>query len=167
MTAPDQALKSGRGRTDPYRVAPSGDESLPRGRFVLPACCGDRELGAILVSSLLKFVVILAIIGVLGHDGFSVARTQVTVRDDAAQAAQIAHDALGKRQTPTQAYQQALAYLQLRGGNIPKGGFQVAANNAVTLTVTQTAPTYAAGRFSAFDSYVRPSVTVTASNGTY
>ncbi len=117
-----------------------------------------------MLSSLVKFALVIAILGIAGYDGFSIARIQVTVRDDAQQAAQIAHDAIHDRLTPAQAYQKAAAYAQARGATIVKGGFSVTKDGTVTLSLTETAPTFVAGRISAFDKYVKPVATVTASN---
>ncbi|HET8971058.1 MAG TPA: hypothetical protein VFN19_08365 [Candidatus Nanopelagicales bacterium] len=126
------------------------------------------DVGAILLTGLLKFVLIFGVIGIVGYDAFSIARTQVTVRDDAQQAAQVALDALTARQTPAQAYRAAVDYVSEHGGKIPrKDGFSVAADGSVTLTVIETAPTMVAGRLSMFDEYVNATATSTASHSKY
>jgi Tfp pilus assembly protein PilV len=125
------------------------------------------EAGAVLLSSLVKFVVVVAIIGVVGYDGFSIAHTQVSVRDDAQQAAQVAHDALRNRSTPQEAYAAALAYAKAHGSTIATNGFQVGADNSVTVTLTATAKTFVAGRIPALHDYVSPSATASAANSIY
>lgn len=125
------------------------------------------EVGAILVSSLVKFVLVIGILVVLVHDGFSLATTQVSLTDDAQQSAQAAHDSLQAGGTPAQAYQAALKYAQGRGDSIVKGGFVIARDGSVTVVVERTAPTLVAGRISALDQYVTPHVSGTANNSKY
>lgn len=144
-------------RDDPTRRVPAG-AGRPR---------TARDAGAILLSSLVKFVVAIAIVGVIGYDGFSIAHTQVSVRDDAAQAAQAAHDALRNRGTPQQAYAAARAYAKEHGSTITANGFRVGADGSVTVTLTATAKTFVAGRIPALHDYVSPRATATAENSIY
>jgi Tfp pilus assembly protein PilV len=126
------------------------------------------DVGAILLSSLVKFVLVLGIIAVAGYDTFSIAATQVSARDEAQQAAQVALDSLTARETPRQAYRAAVDYVtENGGGTIPEGGFSVAADDTVTLTLTRTAPTLLAGRLSFLDEYVHAEVTTTAEHSSY
>ncbi len=121
--------------------------------------------GAILLSSLVKFVVAIALVGVVGYDTLSIVHRQVTTRDDAQQTAQVAHDALRDRQTPQQAYAAALAYAEARDAKILHYG--VAKDGTVTITLTATAKTFVAGRIPPLQEYVSPVVTVTARNSVY
>lgn len=127
---------------------------------------GD-DLGAMLLSSLVKFAVVVAIIGVIGYDGFSIAHTQVSVRDDAQQAAQVAHDSLRNRATPQQAYAAAQQYAKTHGSTIVPDGFRISTDGSVTLTLSATAPTFVAGRIPALHDYVTPTATGTAKNSIY
>lgn len=149
---------------DPVPAGPAGS-ARPARTSVGRRLRGDR--GAIMLSSLVKFVLVIGLLGVVAYDGFSIARVQVTVRDDAQQAAQIAHDAINDRLTPAQAYQKAETYAKSRGATIVKGGFAITKDGTVTLSLTETAQTFVAGRVAALDSYVTPVATVTASNSTY
>lgn len=125
------------------------------------------EVGAILVSTLVKFALTLAILVVVVHDGFSLATTQVTLTDDAQQSAQAAHDVLQAGGTTAKAYAAAAAYAKGQGDTVVKGGFRIAADGSVTVVLQRTAPTLVAGRISAFDKYVTPQIAGTANNSKY
>lgn len=125
------------------------------------------ERGAVLVSSLVKLVLAVGIVGVIGYDSLSIVRTQVELRDEAVQAAQVAHDALRERATIEEAAAAAVAYATAHGATVPRGGVAVSKDGVVTVTLTATAPTLVAGRISALDDYTKPVETGTARNSIY
>ncbi len=125
------------------------------------------ERGAILVSSLVKLVLVVGIVGVVGYDSLSIVRTQVELRDEASQAAQVAHDALREHATVQEAAAAAVAYATAHGATVPRGGVAVAKDGSVTVTLTATAPTLVAGRISALDEYTTPVETGVARNSIY
>ena len=73
-------------------VTRPGAASSPRGTS--PAHDRHRDAGAILVSTLSKVLLVLAVIGMIGFDSLSIVSTQVKVRGDAEQAALIGNTTL-------------------------------------------------------------------------
>lgn len=127
-----------------------------------------RDTGAILVTTLVKAVVVIGLLVVVMYDGFSIAHTQVTVRDTASQTAQVALTALQSGSTQKQAYQKALEYVEGQEAAITPGGYVVSANPlSVTVTVTQTAATMVAGRLSFLHDTVSPTATGVATRSVY
>lgn len=120
-----------------------------------------------LLTSLVKVLLVIGIVGVVGYDSLSIVRTQVELRDAASQAAQVAHDKLRERATVDEAAAAAVAYATAHGATVPRGGVAVAKNGTVTVTVTATAPTLVAGRIAALDEYTQPVETGTARNSVY
>lgn len=117
-----------------------------------------------MVTTLVKVVVLVALLVVVAHDGFSIARTQITVRDDAAQTAQVGLDALQTGSTQKQAYQKVVDYAKAHGATVVPGSFSVGKGPSVTVTITETAPTMVAGRLGFFSDAVTPRSTGTASH---
>lgn len=128
---------------------------------------GRGEVGAVLVSSVVKFVLVISILVVLVHDGFSLATIQVSLTDDAQQSAQSAHDVLQGGGTAAAAYQAAAAYAKAHGDTVVKSGFAIAKDGSVTVVLERTAPTLLAGRISALDKYVTPHISATANDSKY
>ncbi|HEY7859104.1 MAG TPA: hypothetical protein VIC82_11460 [Candidatus Nanopelagicales bacterium] len=128
---------------------------------------GRGEVGAVLVSSVVKFVLVISILVVLVHDGFSLATIQVSLTDDAQQSAQSAHDVLQSGGTAAKAYAAAAAYAKGQGDTMVKSGFAIAKDGSVTVELERTAPTLVAGRISALDKYVTPHISATANDSKY
>ena len=127
-----------------------------------------REDGAILVTTLLKAVVVIGLLVVVMYDGFSIARTQVTVRDNASQAAQVALTALQTGATQKQAYQKTLDYLHEQDSALAPGGYVVKTDPlSVTVTVTKTAQTMVAGRLPFLADTVSPTAVGVANKSAY
>ena len=129
------------------------------------ACVGDR--GAILISSLLKFVVIVAIVGIVGFDGISMTTTTVQLDSAVQEAAQIGHDSYATSHSSLNADQQVELYAKQHGYTVPSKGVHIAADGTVTVTLVAKAKTIAAKYISALHKYVEPSATATATNSTY
>lgn len=126
------------------------------------------DAGTILLTSLVRNVALLAIAGVVLLDGFSIARTQVSVGDDAQGAAQAAHTVLTTGGTHAKAAAAASLYARQHGATIPKGGVSFgAAYGSVTVTLHETASTLVAGRIGWLADDVTPSATATATSSAY
>jgi Tfp pilus assembly protein PilX len=143
-------------------------DDCPGAAVVAPrtgARAGDR--GAILITSLLKFVVIVAIVGVIGLDAISLTTTQVRLHSAVQEAAQVGHDAYANSHSSPTTVQQVDLYAKRHGYTVPANGIVIAADGTVTVTLAAKAQTIAAHYLSALNKYVDPQATATATNSTY
>ena len=123
---------------------------MPRRRSCAPR--GDR--GVIVVGWLFKLVVTLAIVGVIGYDALGIAIAQLGVRDDAEAASQAAYQLFKQDHNAQAAYDQVLAFAKEHGETVPKGGFAIAADGAVTVRLQRKANTLVASRIPQLKQYV-------------
>ncbi|MBI1377957.1 MAG: hypothetical protein GC157_10835 [Frankiales bacterium] len=80
------------------------------------------DAGVVLVTSLVKLVLVLGILGVVGYDSFSVLVGQYRVRDDAATAARAGSDALHATGRQSAAYAAVSAFAQEHGDVVVRQG---------------------------------------------
>ena len=122
-------LKSGSPRADtPFVAALSNDRSRLEGDLVV-----------IVVGTLAKMLLFVAVIGAVGYDAISVTTTQLTLRDHAQQAAQAGHEAYRAYGTVQAAYAAALAFAQENGDTLVRSGFSTGPNHTVTVQLTREA----------------------------
>jgi len=113
------------------------------------------ERGVIRVVTMTRLVVILAIIGVLGFDTFSVMSTHINTENDAQNAAYAASQAWHNNPNIDQAYQAAVSAV----ANDPKEkvlttGFTVDTDGTVHLTVVRKAKTVLFGHIGAMKDWI-------------
>jgi hypothetical protein len=94
------------------------------------------------VSSLVKTLFWVALVGLVGFDLISVAVTQVSVRSDAQQAAQIATDTLRTTKNVDAAYAAVVAYAAKNGDTVVPSGFSTGPHSSVTVELKRTARTF-------------------------
>ncbi len=122
-------LKSGSRRVDtPTVAALSTDPS----RF-------EGDLGVVVVGTLAKMLLLLAVVGAIGYDAISVTTTQLTLRDHAQQAAQAGHEAYRAYGTVQAAYAAALAFAQENGDTLVRSGFSTGPDHTVTVELRREA----------------------------
>ena len=147
------------------RMAP--DEGSRTAAAARPAVAWVGDRGAILISSLLKFVVIVAIVGTVGFDAISMTTTAVQLGSAAQEAAQVGHDSYASSHSSLSADQQVALYAKQHGFTVPARGVIIAADGTVTVTLAAKAKTIAAKYISPLHKYVEPTATATATNSTY
>jgi hypothetical protein len=140
-------------------VAPLQVETRADGRA--RARRGDR--GALVIGTLAKLMVVLALIGTAGYDSISLASTHITVQDDAQEAAQVGHDILVRHGTPQAAYAAVLAYCDQHQDTLVPDSFVVGkANHSVTLTLRREAHTIVSSHLPRVKNYVVATASATA-----
>jgi hypothetical protein len=121
----------------------------------LRARAQHADTGAIVVGTLAKLMIFLALIGTAGYDSISLASTHITVQDDAQEAAQVGHDLLVRHGTPQAAYAAVLAYCELHQDTlVPNSFVVVTANHSVELTLRREAHTIVSSHLPRVRNYV-------------
>ena len=124
-------------------------------RAVLRARARHSDTGAIVVGTLAKLMIFLALIGTAGYDSISLASTHITVQDDAQEAAQVGHDILVRHGTPQAAYAAVLAYCEQHQDTLVPDSFVIVkANHSVTLTLRREAHTIISSHLPRVKNYV-------------
>jgi hypothetical protein len=136
--------------------------AAPRGRG--RGARGPRDAGYILVSTLVKLVVTLAIVGTAGYDAFSLMATHIQVEDHASQAASIGHDKLKKTKSAQAAYAEIVKFAEEHGETVVPDSFRVGPKRSVTVTLTKTASTIAASHIPGLKNYVVAVATSTSTD---
>jgi len=132
-------------------------------RAVLRARARHSDTGAIVVGTLAKLMIFLALIGTAGYDSISLASTHITVQDDAQEAAQVGHDILVRHGTPQAAYAAVLAYCEQHQDTLAPASFVVVkANHSVTLTLRRDAHTIVSSHLPRVKNYVVATASATA-----
>ena len=128
-------LKSGSRRTDTNTVAELSIDRprTPRG-----------DLGVIVVGTLAKVLLLVAVVGAGGYGAVSGPATQLAARDRAQGAARAGHDAYRSTGTPQAAYAAALSYAQEHGDTLVRSGFSTGPNHTVTVEVRREANAFVA-----------------------
>lgn len=124
----------------------------------------EGDLGVIVVGTLAKVLLVLAVVGIVGYDAFSVTTTQLSVRDHAQQAAIVGHDAYRASGSPQAAYAAAVKYAQANGDTLVRSGFSTGPNHTVTVALRREAPTVIAGHLPRVKDYTVVVTTATASD---
>lgn len=102
---------------------------------------GPVDRGDIVLGWLTRVTVVLALLGLIGFDLIALGMGKLKVEDGAQQAARAAVRAYSETADVQRAYEAALAESADTDTTIAPGGFSVAPDGAVTLTVEHTAPT--------------------------
>lgn len=132
-----------------------------------PARIWAGDQGAILISSLLKFVVVVGIVGVVLFDAISMTTTQVQLDSAVQEAAQVGHDSYATSHSAVTAEQQVDLYATQHGDSVPANGIIITADGTVTVTLAAKAHTIAAHYLSALTGHINVRATATATNATY
>jgi hypothetical protein len=122
------------------------------------------DVGVVMLGTLTKVLLVLAVVGTAGYDTVSITTTQLTVRDDAQAAAELGHEALRDRGTPQAAYAAVVKYAKAHGEAVVAKSFTVGSNNTVTVTLRRDAHTIAAEYVPKVSTYVVATATATASD---
>ena len=121
------------------------------------------DAGVVVVGTLVKLMVFLAIVGTAGYDSISLATTHITVQDDAQEAAQVGHDILVRHGTPQSAYAAVLEYCEQHQDTLVVDSFDVdRSNHSVTLTLTREAHTIVSSHLPRVKNYVVATATAVA-----
>jgi hypothetical protein len=108
--------------------------------------------GAVLVSTLAKAVLTVAIVGTIGYDAISIGATHLQTEDHAQQAAVMARDALVTKKTQKAAYAAAVAYAKESGDTLEK--FAISKDGSITVVLSRKARTIAASHVPRVKDYV-------------
>jgi hypothetical protein len=100
-----------------------------------------NDRGAVRLVTISRLVVVLAIIGVFGYDGFSVMSNRVSTEDNAQTAAYAASQAWHTTPNLQAAYQAAVASIAGTGDTVLRKNFSVDPDGNIHLLVRHTAKT--------------------------
>jgi hypothetical protein len=124
------------------------------------------DAGVVLLTTLTKVVVVLAIIGTLGYDSMSMLTTHYAVRDDAQAAALAGHDALRNTGHQAAAVAAVLAYAKEHGDIVVHQGVSTTSpgKNSWSVELRKEARTMVASHVPKAMNYVTASASSTASD---
>jgi len=122
------------------------------------------DAGLIMIGTLTKLLFFLAVVGTVGYDWISIGTTQVTVMDDAQQAATMAHQVLSDRGTPQGAYAAALLFAKKHGDVLTPHGFSIGPNRAVSIELHREAHTIVASYVPRIKNYIEATASATVSD---
>jgi hypothetical protein len=151
-------LKPGSPDADTEGVAPLQVET----RAAVRARARRSDAGVLVIGTLAKLMIFLAVIGTAGYDSISLASTHITVQDDAQEAAQVGHDVLVRHGTPQMAYAAVLDYCEKHQDTLVPDSFVVGKDHAVTLTLTREAHTIVSSHLPRVKNYVVATATAIA-----
>jgi len=121
------------------------------------------DAGVVVIGTLAKLMIFLAVIGSAGYDSLSLVAAHVSVVEDAQEAAMIGHGVLARNGTPQQAYAAVLEYCDEHGDTLARNGFAVVVTNrAVTVTLSRQAHTIVSARVPKLKEFVVATATATA-----
>ncbi len=129
-----------------------------------PARGWRSDAGVLVLGTLTRLLLFLAVTATLGYDGLSMLATRVAVDDDAQAAAAAGHDVLANRGTPQMAYAAVLKYAQDHGDELVPGGFTIGTRDAVTVVLQREAHTIVSSHVPRLQNYVVATSTATARN---
>jgi hypothetical protein len=126
-----------------------------------------NDAGLVLVGALVKFLLVVGIVGVIGYDSLSILTTQYSVRDDASAAAIAGHDALANAMgRQSAAYAAVLAYAKDHGDVVVSQGPSNTSGRRYSWTVElrRDAHTIIASRLPRVKQYVVATASASASD---
>jgi hypothetical protein len=124
---------------------------------------GGSDAGVVVVGTLAKLMILLAVLGSAGYDSLSLVAAHVSVGEDAQEAALIGHGILERSGTAQQAYAAILDYCDEHGDALVPGSFTVVVkNHAVSLTLRREAHTIVSSRVPRIKDYVVATSTATS-----
>jgi len=127
-----------------------------------PTLAGS-DAGVVVIGTLAKLMIFLAVIGSAGYDSLSLVAAHVSVAEDAQEAAMIGRGVLARNGTPQQAYAAVLEYCDEHGDTLAPNGFSVKIkNHAVTVTLARQAHTIVSARLPKLKDYVVATATATS-----
>jgi streptogramin lyase len=124
----------------------------------------DQDAGVILVSTLSKVLLVLAVIGMLGFDSLSIAATQFHVRDDAVGAALAGNVALHSTGNTEAAKRAVLKFAADNGDVVVRQGPAPDRKNGWFVELRRDARTIVAGHLPKISTYVVAISSSTASD---
>lgn len=123
-----------------------------------------EDVGVIVVSTMLKLLLVLGVLGVVGYDSITMSINSLSLKDDAQAAALEGHQVMHDRRDPQAAYNAVVRFADERGLTVVPQGFSVGANNTVTVELRRDAPVILARYVPRVSSYVVASETASASD---
>jgi hypothetical protein len=111
---------------------------------------GDR--GVVLVSTLAKVALTIAVVGTIGYDAISIGATHLQTEDHAQQAAVMGRDALVTKKSQKAAYAAVVAFAKESGDTLEK--VVIGKDGTVAVTLSREARTIAASRVPRVKDYV-------------
>lgn len=123
-----------------------------------------HDAGAILVTTVTKVLLVLAIIGMAGFDTLSIVSSQVRVRDDAQQAALVGNNALHQNGGVAGAKNAVLRFAAENGDVVVRQGPVPNVKNGWFVELRREARTVVAGHLPKIQSYVVATSSATVSD---
>jgi hypothetical protein len=122
------------------------------------------DAGLLVIGTLTKLLLFVAVVATFGYDALSMLVTHVGVDDDAQEAATAGHDVLANHGTPQMAYAAVLKYAQEHDDQLVPGGFVIGTGNAVTVVLRREAHTIVSSHLPRVQNYVVATSTATSRN---
>ncbi|MDA8434827.1 MAG: hypothetical protein M0Z98_02425 [Actinomycetales bacterium] len=119
------------------------------------------DSGVLVVGTLARLMLVLAVVGTAGYDAISIASAHVMVSDDAQAAAIAGHDVLASRGTPQAAYAAVLKYAEEHGDVVVVNRFAIGKDDAVTVVLRREAHTIISSHLPRVQDYVVATATAT------
>jgi len=119
------------------------------------------DAGVLVIGTLAKLLVVLAVVGTAGYDAISIASAQIGAADDAQEAALEANNVLVHQGTPQMAYAVALKYSEEHGETFVTSGFRIGEHDSVTVELRREAHTIAAAYLPRIKDYTVATVVFT------
>ena len=122
------------------------------------------DAGVVLVTTLVKVVLVLGLLGATVFDTISITAAHVNVQDDAQTATRIGHQILEDRGTSKAAYAAVVEYAEENGSTVVPRSFSIGPKRSVTVTLHREASTFLAKYLPRIDAYISVTSTATASD---
>jgi Tfp pilus assembly protein PilV len=123
-----------------------------------------EDVGIILVSTLTKVLLVLAVLGVAGYDAIAISINAVSLKDEAQAAAQAGHQVLRNGDDAKAAYTAVMTYAKEHGLTVVPQSFAVSSHHTVTVEVRRDARVIAARYLPRISSYVVATASASASD---
>ena len=170
MTSPGPTLKPERWASDAHDVAslappefPSLPAACPRGQSShvhRGRSCGDT--GAVRLGALVTSLAAIAVVSVLGYDVISITTTNLRVRDDAEQAAQVGYQTLRDSGSQDRARAAVREWVADHGDVLTTDSPVITGTQRVDVSLVRHAPTLVAHLVPATSPWCTSAATATA-----
>ena len=118
------------------------------------------DRGAVMLTSLTKWVVAIALLCIAAFDGFSLATASVHVHDDAETAARIGNETYQNSSSQTAAIRAVESFVQTTSDRLISVRVLAGSHHSIEVTLGRTAPTILASVIPQFRSSTHPQATV-------
>jgi len=120
----------------------------------------SSDRGAVMVTSLTKWVVAIAVLCIVAFDGFSIVTASVRINDDAATAARIGNETYQNSSSQTAAIRAVESFVHTTSDRLISVRVLDGSHHSIEVTLGRTAPTILASVIPQFRLSTHPQATV-------